>query len=296
MNEKVLHVPVLLDEVIDVLNIKKNKRFIDATLGAAGHTIEILKRGGQVLGIDMDAEMLDISKKRLNLSCPDALVTLVQGNFRDIDVIAEAHDFFKVDGILMDLGISSVHIDSLKRGFSFKNPKAPLDMRLSKNQGIKAADLLNGLREDQIFSLFSDYLDYKEAKYLSKKIVEKRKIRPFSSVGSFLEILPENTRNKDINFATLPLMVLRIAVNSEINNLVESLPKALNLLENNGILAVITFHSGEDKVVKNVFSNWERENKGKSFGPISPKDEEVKMNKRSRSAKLRYFIYSNKNE
>lgn len=291
MNKNIPHVSVLLDEVIDVLNIKNNKRFVDATLGAAGHTVEIAKKGGFVLGIDMDSEMLDIAKKRLNLTCPDALVTLIQGNFRDIDVICEAHDFVPVDGIIMDLGISSVHFDSLKRGFSFKNPKAPLDMRLSKSLGIKAADLLNGLREDQLFSLFVDYLDYKEAKNLVKKIIEKRKLRPFSTVGSFLEILPENARgSKEINSATLPMMALRIAVNSELDSLNESLPKALNILDKNGVLAIISFHSGEDKIVKKIFDNWKREGKGDDFGPIIPSEEEIEKNKRARSAKLRYFI------
>ena len=173
-----MHTSVLLKESVDSLHIQNGAKYIDATLGAGGHTEEILRRGGLVLGIEADPKMLEIARKRVGEACP----TLFLGNFRDIASIAHEHGFEKVSGVLFDLGISSVHLDSDPRGFSFRNPNASLDMRLNTEaQGVTAADLLNSLDKTQLTILF-------ESKLIAQKVVESRKNKPFESVGDFLSL------------------------------------------------------------------------------------------------------------
>ncbi len=273
------HESVMTREVIENLHIKSQAKYIDATLGTAGHTLEIAKQGGSVLGIEADPEMLAIAKKRLEDTCPTP--KLVLGNFIDIDKIAHKEGFEKVSGILFDLGVSNIHLTDTSRGFSFGNSEADLDMRLNPEaQGVKASDLLNLLRKDQLTDLFMVTLDPGPSRWLSKRIMDFRKDKPISTVSDLLEICKGlKTGKKTLNEATLPFLALRIAVNSELDNLKNVLPKAYDLLEEGGRLVVITFHSQEDKIVKEFF--------GKKGEYIVPSQSEIGNNPRSRSAKMR---------
>lgn len=301
--KEVLHEPVLFNEVIKALKVrelalsKRKPNFIDATLGLGGHTRGIVLLGGNVLGIDLDKKMLKLARRFLAEACPipdtgiRGSYTLVHGNFREIDELAAKKGFDKVDGILFDLGISLTQIKSLDRGFSFQDPEAPLDMRIDpQSQAIKASDLLNSLREDQLFELFNKVLRAKEAKNLSREIVEARRGKEIEKVGQFLQVIGEFSKSKkDLHQATLPFLALRMAVNSELANLQEALPKALALIRASGRLVVITYHSGEDLIVKRFFKEKVKENKAKILTkkPIVPAKSEIARNPRSRSAKMR---------
>lgn len=277
MNNQKIHESVMVVEVLK--HIKKLGKYIDATLGTGGHTLEIAKKSKLVLGIEADPEMLEIAKNRLKSS---ENVVLVNGNFVDIDKIAKENNFDKVDGILMDLGVTNLHLLDENRGFSFSNSNlnTELDMRLDQNkQGVKAKDLLNMLREDQLQKLFDTTLDRSSSRWLSSQVIKRRSVEKFETVSDFLDIC-ERIRNEKVHLhpATLPFLALRIAVNSELDNLVEVLPKAYDLLKVGGKLLVITFHSKEDEIVKSFDKKSQLE---------VPSSEEVLLNARARSAKLR---------
>jgi len=290
-----MHHPVLSREVIKYLNIdsiahlKKEGRIIDATIGYGGHSKEFIKRGLRVLGIDEDEVALRYAKKELEKACPVRYRTvsgyfiLVQSNFRNIDRIALENSFTEVDAILFDLGISSPQITSNRLGISFSNENAPLDMRINqKSQSVKACD--------QLIELFESTLSYINARQLAKRVVQRRVEKEFVLVGDLLRVIDElNFRKKKVNKATLPFLALRIAVNSELENLAEALPKAFNLLVGGGRLAIISFHSGEDRIVKNYFTKLEIANTAKVITkkPIIPGIVEKNINPRSRSSKLR---------
>src|SRR5258706_5882328 len=256
------HEPVLLDEVLQYLEPEKiahlNGTQIDATVGFGGHSREFVSRGVFVLGIDADESALKVAEKVLEHACPGpnnpvgTCFKLVHGNFKDIEKIVKREDITNAYGVLMDLGVNSLQLTSEDRGLSFQNPNAPLDMRLDTNGSqVRANDLLNALPESQLFELFEKVMEYKDAKRLTKAICDKRKTIRFKTVGDLLEITEKgNTGNRGIHTATLPFMALRMAVNSELENLKEALPKAFLSLGKSGRLAVISFHSGEDRIVK----------------------------------------------
>lgn len=272
------HESVMTREVIEKLHIKKACKYIDATLGTGGHTLAIAQKGGEVLGIEADPEMLTIARNRLK---NETGCRLVNGNFVDIDKIAKDNGFGKVSGILFDLGVSNLHLTDTTRGFSFGNPEAELDMRLNReSQGVKAKDLLNLLRRDQLIEMFTETLDPGPARWLSSKILDFRSVRQFEKVGDLLEVCQGlKTGKKKLNEATLPFLALRIAVNSELDNLRNALSKAYDLLIEGGKLIIITFHSKEEEVVDKFF-----EKKGEL---LTPSIEEIDKNQRSRSAKMR---------
>jgi len=273
MKDDNYHEPVMVGEVLAHLNKKKSA--IDATLGTGGHSLKLLEAGVKVLGIEADSEILKIAKERLEkFDCK-----LVHGNFKDIDRIAKENGFNKVDGILFDLGVSNIQLTDEERGFSFSNPSALLDVRIDKNsQEVTGAILLNVLRKDQLEEMFSRVLDSSSSRWLAKRVLEKREIEPIKKVGDFLEIC-EGLRGKArLNPATLPMLAVRIAVNSELENLKEALPKAYGLLDVGGKLLVITFHSGEERIVKRFSKDF--------VGPIKPTVEEVNNNPKARSAEL----------
>lgn len=294
-----LHEPVMLKEVLEALKVKDNvhlkrEKFVDATLGLGGHTLGIVKLGAKVLGIEADLESLNIARERLERSCPTpnskvgGSFKLIHGNFKDIASIAENNGFEKVWGVLFDLGISTWQLKSSSRGFSFSNPNALLDMRIDPNsQGVTASDLLNSLNFSNLVKLFSTVLTKFEASILAKKIIDKRKYKRFSNVSDFLEIISK--RKGKIHSGTKSFLALRIAVNSELENLKQALFGAFEILETAGRIVVISFHSGEDRVVKNFFKNQESERKGIRVNkkPITPDDFEFRSNPSSRSAKLR---------
>ena len=288
------HTSVLLQETIDLLNIKPGKKYIDATLGGGGHSFEILKQGGIVLGLDMDEDAIGyvetkIKDQRSNIKND---LVLVRGNFKDIDKIAKENDFTKVAGVLFDLGVSSHHFDAAERGFSLQKD-APLDMRMDRNLSVKASDLVNGLTKGELYELFNKFGEEHNAYSISNSIVSSRKIKPVETTTELAEIVERAVKGKrsEVHPATKVFQALRIAVNDELNNLRESLPKALGLLERNGRLAVISFHSLEDRIVKNYFLEFERKGLGEIITkkPVVPSQKETEKNNRSRSAKLRVF-------
>ncbi|OGM18180.1 16S rRNA (cytosine(1402)-N(4))-methyltransferase [Candidatus Woesebacteria bacterium RBG_19FT_COMBO_47_8] len=292
--EKVsFHEPVLVSEVMEALHFdnpaKKGRqaRIIDATLGTGGHSFEIIAKGASALGIEADPGMLKLARSRMKTV--NGSLKLVLGNFRDIAEIAEKEGFSPVDGVLFDLGTTSTQLTDEARGFSFANPEAPLDMRINSSlQGVTAADLLNGLRQDQLISLFEKVLNRFSAKRLVREVIKRREVKKFVSVGDFLGVTAGIRPKPGLNRATLPFLALRMAVNSELENLREALPKAFSLLGKKGRLLVITFHSGEEKETIGFFRRISREGKAKivSKVPIVPGLEEISANPRARSAKL----------
>lgn len=306
-NQRRAHEAVLVKEVIAALGLKKahlknQACYIDATVGTGGHSLELLKAGAKVLAIDADKQMLEIARKRLEKACPapeDKLredFKLVHGNFRKIDKIGQREGFSKVDGIIFDLGISSLHFASSSRGFSFKERKAPLDMRIDReSQKVTASDLLNNLRIDQLQRLFEATMAKLEAQKLAGAIVSKREGFPISAVGDLLSITEDvlgtsrKGRKLKLHPATKAFLALRMAVNSELENLKEVLPKAFDLLKKGGRLVVIAFHSGEDAIVKNYYRRKAKEGRAKILTkkPIVPGEQEVSQNPKARSAKMR---------
>jgi 16S rRNA (cytosine1402-N4)-methyltransferase len=283
------HESVLVKETVEALHIEKARKYIDATVGNGGHALEILKEGGKVLGIDLDPKMLEITKSRLGKKWKSDL-KLVNGNFSQIYKIAKDNDWVPVFGILFDLGVTNIHLTDMERGFSFENPESVLDMRINpETQGVKASDLLNVLREDQLRSLFEVTLDPGAAKWITGRVIHSRAAKTISSVGDMLEISEGlKTGRFGLNEATLPFLALRIAVNSELSNLEETLPKAFNILEKGGRLVVISFHSKEDVIVKNFFKEKKLEgNEIVTFKPVLASEEEINVNRKARSAKMR---------
>ncbi|QQG47122.1 MAG: 16S rRNA (cytosine(1402)-N(4))-methyltransferase RsmH [Candidatus Woesebacteria bacterium] len=274
-----MHKSVLVKEIIDSLHINSQSRIIDATLGAGGHTQEIVKRGAKVLGVETDPKMLEIARKNLE-SFKDRVI-FAKGNFKDIDSIAKNNNFEKVDAILFDLGISSFHIDDFKRGFSFRERESLLDMRLDPDSlALKGSDLLNTLREDQLKELFSVSITEPDLSRLVRKIINYRIQNLIKTVGQFKEIVDSvSSRGRSLIPSTLAFMAVRIAVNSELDVLSQALPKAYSLLKKDGKLLIISFHSGEDSIVKKFFK--------KEGILIIPTKEEIDENSRARSAKLR---------
>lgn len=280
---------MLVKEVVEALHINKAHKYIDCTTGNGGHALEILKMGGQVLGIDLDPKMLEIAERRLGQS-GEKNYKLVNGNFTDIEEIANKNGFNPVDGILLDLGVTNIHLKDIERGFSFANESAGLDMRLNPEvQGVTASDLLNVLREDQLENLFEVTLDPGSSKWITGRVLHSRNEKPIKTVGDMLEISKGLKIGRGgLNEATLPFLALRIAVNSELTNLEDVLPKAFNLLAKGGRLVVISFHSGEDAIVKKFFKEKSRQGGGAvTYKPILASSDEVLVNRRARSAKMR---------
>jgi len=297
------HTPVLLKEVIDNLRVEKGKKYIDATIGGGGHTKQILKLGGMVLGMDVDQDSIDyltekIKNQKSKIKDWERL-TLVKENFRDIDKIAFEQGFGhvkrgygKVAGVLFDLGVSSHQLETSERGFSFQKT-GPLDMRMDKSLQVRALDLIKILTKGELYEIFHKLGEESSAFALSKHIVRARSIKPIETTDDLRKIMEEvrPQRFSRINALAKVFQALRIVVNDELNALKEALPKALEVLGNQGRLLVISFHSLEDRIVKHNFIDFEKRSLGKIITkkPIRPSTEEISKNKRSRSAKLRVF-------
>jgi len=287
------HKSVLLKEIIQGLRVEKGKKYIDATLGGGGHSFEILRLGGIVLGIDVDRDAIEhieseIKNKNSKLKNPENL-TVARGNFRDIDKIAHLNNFGPpaggVAGIIFDLGVSSHQIDSVTRGFSFQN-EGPLDMRMDQKLGVRALDLIKILTKGELCEIFTKFGEESRAWEISNAIVRARRIKPIETTTDLAKIVFTKARqNKKV------FQALRIVVNDELNSIIEAVPKALKLLEGNGRLCVISFHSLEDRIVKRKFIEFEEKGLGRIITekPIVPGVEELRANKRSKSAKLRIF-------
>lgn len=288
------HTPVLLKEVIEFLNIKTDKKYIDTTVGGGGHTLEILKRGGRVLGIDCDQEAIDYVREKVKSS---ERLTLVHGNFKDIREIARLNGFEKVAGILFDLGVSSYQLEDPLRGFSFQRD-GPLDMRMDKSLLVKALDLVNGLSKGELYELFIKLGEERYARAISGNIIRARRVKPIETTKELALIVEQVygvKRKSSLKGKALAnkrvFQALRIAVNDELNNLEVSLPEAASLLEERGRLLAISFHSLEDRIVKNSFNKFQEKDLGRVLTkkPVEAGSDELRTNKKARSAKLRVF-------
>jgi len=280
-----LHISVLKKEVVENLDIKPNEKYIDATIGAGGHTEEILQKQGIVLGIDQNQQALDYCTEKLSKYINNKRLVLVQGNFENIVSIAQNNNFNNVLGVLYDLGISSMELEDESRGFSFKNGNAPLDMRLSNNLNVTAYNLLNALDEKQLLKIFIEFGQVKFAKKLVLEIVKFRKQKQFYLVSDLVNICLKLPYEDDI----LPkvFLALRIAVNSEIESLKKSLSEVYSVLKTGGKLAIISFNSLEDKISKKL--KQESNHYMQVVTPIIPLRNEILENPKSRSAKLRIY-------
>ncbi len=293
MNE--YHESVLLKEAVDYLQVEKGKRYIDATLGGGGHAVEIVKQGGKVLGIDVDEEAVgyvgDRIKNQESGIKRDKDLVLYRGNFRELGKIAKESGFEKVAGILFDLWVSSWQFDTGGRGFSFQKD-APLDMRMDLGLSVSAGDLVNGLTRNELSELFWKLGEEKFAKKIALAIDNYRKNKKIESTRELAELVERTVRRSEkIHPATRIFQALRIAVNGELESLREALPQAVELLEPGGRVVVISFHSLEDRIVKNSFSGFAESGFGRIITrkPVEVSELEVEKNRRARSAKLRVF-------
>lgn len=291
------HIPALLQETIDLLKVEPGRKYIDATLGGGGHSEEIVKRGGWLLGIDCDPEAVEFSRQRLEKACPTPYQTvggikLVWGNFVEIDKIAQENKFENVDGILFDLGVSSHQLEAVERGFSF-NIGGELDMRMDPRLTVSAKELINVLNEGELAELFTRFGEEKFARRFAKAICSVKKIKKIETCDELAQIILKNAPPRGkfdrTHPATRIFQALRIAVNDELNNLKVALPKAVELLNSGGRLVILSFHSLEDRIAKKFFLEQEKKGILKTINdkPIVPGKEEIEANPRSRSAKAR---------
>lgn len=285
------HTPVLLPETIKYLAIKRGEKYIDCTLGGGGHTAAILAAKGIVLGIDQDIEAIRYVEESQKSKIKNQKLILRHGNFAHLKEIATKAGFNPVSGILFDLGVSSHQLETGYRGFSF-NKNAALDMRMDcTTQTVTAADLVNAGGEAELANLFWKFGEERDSRRIARAIVEARKtgqkIEGTEDLARIILSVSRRRSDKDRTHpATRVFQALRIAVNDELANLETALPQAVELLEPGGRLAVISFHSLEDRIVKNFMKN-NRFIQILTDKPIEPTDGEIENNSRARSGKLR---------
>jgi len=289
------HRSVLLGEAIDALEVKRDEWYLDCTLGDGGHSLEIIKRDGKVVGIDTDPEALARAQKRFSEEgIKEDRFKLVLGNFRDLKNLLPASQRgeqteTKFAGVLFDLGVSSLQLETPERGFSF-GKEGPLDMRMDPSLQVQAKDLLQVLSRKELYELFKNLGEEKYSWALANALVSAREIKTTVELARMVERVVGGKRGK-VHPATRVFQALRIAVNSELDSLSEALPQALEVLNKNGRIVVISFHSLEDRIVKNLFKRWKSEGMGEVITkkPVMPSKMEVDENPRSRSAKMRIF-------
>ena len=305
------HVSVLLQETVDNLITKTDGIYVDGTLGGGGHSFEICSRltgGGRLIGIDQDADAIAAATKRLE-PYKDR-VTILRSNYRDIKNQLASVVIDKVDGIMLDLGVSSYQLDTPERGFTYRDENACLDMRMDQRQDMTAKDILQNYSEQELFRMIRDYGEDRFAKNIAKHIVQAREKKPIETTGELNEIIraaiPAKVRATGGHPAKRTYQALRIELNHELDVLQDSLDEMIELLNPGGRLCIITFQSLEDRIVKNNFKKNENPctcpsnfpvcvcgnvSKGKVITrkPILPSEEELEVNSRSKSAKLRVF-------
>lgn len=298
------HISVLLNESIDNLNIKEDGIYVDCTLGYAGHSSQILKRitRGCLFAFDQDGEAIDYSRRILDQISNN--YEIINSNFVNIKSELNKRNINKVDGILFDLGVSSPQLDETERGFSFHND-AKLDMRMNQNQDLSAYEVVNNYSESDLTKIFYEYGEEKYAKSIAHGIVEARNDKKIETTLELVEIIKNNVPEKykrDHHPARKVFQAIRIEVNDELNVLQKALDDAIDLLNVGGRLCVITFHSLEDRIVKNTFKKYsevdkvykglpfipeDKQAKVKLIGKFKPSKEELDENNRSRSSILR---------
>ncbi|MDO4168505.1 MAG: 16S rRNA (cytosine(1402)-N(4))-methyltransferase RsmH [Lachnospiraceae bacterium] len=304
------HKSVLLDETIEYLNIKPDGIYVDGTLGGAGHAYEVCKRlgaNGRFVGIDQDEAAIAAATKRLE-PYKDK-VDIVRSNYVNMKYVLEDLGIDRVDGIVLDLGVSSYQLDNAERGFTYRED-VPLDMRMDQRQSKTARDIVNDYSEMELFHMIRDYGEDKFAKNIAKHIVAERKDRTIETTGQLIEIIdhaiPAKVRAKGGHPAKKTFQAIRIELNRELEVLNDSLDTMIDLLNDGGRICIITFHSLEDRIVKSIYKRNEnpcicppsfpvctcgKKPKGKMVTrkPIIPTETEVIENKRAKSAKLRVF-------
>lgn len=295
------HEPVLLREVLEYLKVKKDSWYLDCTLGDGGHSLGILKLGGNVVGLDVDPKALERAIKRFEEEGIDKdRFRLIRGNFRDLKNLMTQADLAdqkfgaksNLAGAIFDLGVSSLQLESPERGFSFSK-MGPLDMRMDPSLQVKALDLVNVLSRKELNELFKTLGEEKYSWGLAGALVRARKVKPFTTTSELAEVVVRTVggvRGR-IHPATRVFQALRIAVNDELNALREGLDQVKDLIEKNGNICVISFHSLEDRIIKITFREWESKGLGEVLTkkPIVASEDEIQSNPRSRSAKLRIF-------
>ena len=288
-----MHQPVLLNEALDHLDLKPGYTVLDATVGGAGHAGEILKRilpGGRLIGIDADRAAIDIA--RGNLKEFEGSFKLFKGNFRHLDEFLAAERAAGLDAALFDLGISSYQIDDGTRGFSIRFD-AKLDMRMDTGLTITARDLVNKLREEELADIIFKFGEERYSRRIARSIAEERARKPIETTGELAAIIKRAVGRKygksRIDPATRTFQALRIAVNEELSAISDGIGKAVRILKTGGRICVISFHSLEDRIVKNMFRDYSRDKvlRVLTRKPIRPAIEETIVNPRSRSAKMR---------
>jgi 16S rRNA (cytosine1402-N4)-methyltransferase len=303
--EEMEHVPVLLAEVLAASGVRAGQRWIDGTFGRGGHTRTLLERGASILGLDQDSES-ETAAREIKSRWPESF-EWKQRNFNELKTCSIEHGWDKVDGVLLDLGVSSPQLETAERGFSFRS-EGPLDMRMDRRGGSTAADLVNELPEGELSRLFYEYGGEREARRVARALVARRARAPFRTTtdlaGVVAATLPHR-RAGGIHPATKVFQALRIAVNREEEALLAALPQAVEIMRPGGVLAVISFHSGEDRVVKQFMrersSPWLDTPMRPNTLPnpachlrdvkrFLPTEEEMARNPRARSARLRVAI------
>ena len=306
-----VHKSVLLNECIDNLNIKPDGIYVDGTMGGAGHSGCIaakLENGGRLIAIDQDEDAIAVGTDRLSVYGDK--VTIVRSNYSCMKEIVRGIGLDGVDGILLDLGVSSYQLDNPERGFTYRDENAPLDMRMDNRMEMTARDIVNDYTDEELRRIIRNYGEDKFAGNIAKEIVKSRAVKPIETTGELVDIIrkayPAKELRKPGHPAKKTFQAIRIELNSELNVLEENLRDMVNLLNDGGRICVITFHSLEDRIVKNIFRECEnpcicppdfpvcvcgRKSLGKviSRKPILPSEEELAENKRSQSAKLRVF-------
>lgn len=304
------HKSVLLNETIDGLNIKPDGIYVDGTLGGGGHAYEVCRRLGEkgsIVGIDQDAAAIEAASARLKDF--GEKVTIVRSNYCDMKSKLHELGIDKVDGIVLDLGVSSYQLDTAERGFSYRED-APLDMRMDTRQKMTARDIVNDYTEADLYRVIRDYGEDKFAKNIAKHIVQARAVKPVETTAELSEIIrasiPMKFQKKSGHPAKRTFQAIRIELNRELDVLRDSLDDVIDLLNPGGRLCIITFHSLEDRIVKSAFRKNEnpctcppdfpvcvcgKKSKGSIITkkPILPSEEELEYNSRSKSAKLRIF-------
>ena len=305
------HYSVLLNETIENLNIKPDGIYVDGTLGGGGHAYEVSRRlgeKGRLIGIDQDADAIAAAGERLK-EFGDK-ITIIRSNYANMKEELHRIGVEKVDGIVLDLGVSSFQLDTPERGFTYRDENAPLDMRMDDRQSLTAKDIVNGYSEMDLYRIIRDYGEDKFAKNIAKHIVQERAKKPIETTGELTEIIrasiPMKVQVTGGHPAKRTFQAIRIELNKELEVLQNNLDDMIDLLNPGGRICIITFHSLEDRIVKTNFKRNEnpctcpsdfpvcvcgKKSKGKvvTRKPILPSEEELEVNSRSKSAKLRVF-------